>query len=116
LKGDDSYANSASLLAIHSAISYADALRVGLGDLRLASEDHRSSVESLQRLLAERRFEDMSGIKNLRDLVSRKSQVAYGDERLNFRASALLATKAERFAIWANRVGFSLKIEGWRPR
>jgi hypothetical protein len=51
-QGDDLYRNSSALLAIHSAISYADALRVGLGDSQLSNEDHKVATDRLKRLLA----------------------------------------------------------------
>lgn len=77
VRDDLLYANSAALLAVHSAISYSDALRVGLGDGGLQGEDHNSDARSLVRLLHERGGIDESGVKHLKYLVSQKSMIAY---------------------------------------
>jgi hypothetical protein len=113
-KDDDPYQNSSALLAIHSAISYADALRVGLGETGLAAGDHQTASEGLRKLLAAKRCDDMTGISHLQQLLSRKTAVAYGSRRLDAASKQLLTTKAARFAAWANRTGAELKIDGWR--
>ena len=110
---DGTYVNSSALLAIHSALSYNDALRVGLGDTELSSEDHKSAASTTRRLLPAD-AEIRTGLTHLDYLISRKSLVAYGDRRLSRDDYKLLITKAERFAQWANRIGSQLNIEGWR--
>jgi hypothetical protein len=112
LRAERAFLNSSALLAIHSAVSYCDALRAGLGDGALSSEDHQSAADSLRRMLASRHWIDQTGLKHLRDLTSKKSQVAYGGKRFSDYLS--LIDKAEKFASWSNRVGSQLKIEGWR--
>lgn len=111
---DDSYKNSSALLAIHSAISYADALRVGLGDRQLSSDDHKTAADTLKQLLASRPLADQAGLGHLQYLISKKSGVAYGDQRLDTKIHQMVITKAERFAQWANNVGAQLNIEGWK--
>jgi hypothetical protein len=110
---DESLLSSSALLAIHSAVSYSDALRIGLGETELSHEDHRNALDGLQRLLP-KRIEDRTGLTQLQELLKNKSAVAYGHRRLTEGELKSLATRAERFARWANGLGKALKIEGWR--
>ena len=112
-RGDDLYKNSSALLAIHSAISYTDALRTGLGEENLSDDNHNQTAVALRRLLNARNVREQNGIDHLQYLVSRKSLVSYGDERLSENEFRGLVTKAERFAKWANGIGKRLRIEGW---
>lgn len=110
---DEHYKNSAALLAIHSAISYSDALRVGLGDLSLRADDHKEAVTSLKRLLASKRLDNPAGYKNFEDLLSMKNRISYGSQTIDAKTSSLIATKAERFANWVSRTARQLKLEDW---
>jgi hypothetical protein len=114
MRDDASYRNSSALLAIHSAVSYADALRVGLGDSQLSNDDHKVAIDRLKRLLASNKYDDISGLTHLQYLISKKSQIAYGSQGADLKECQMLATKAERFARWANHVGTNLKVGGWR--
>jgi len=114
LRDDESYRNSSALLAIHSALSYSDALRVGLGDERLAADDHSRAADALRQMLpSNNNVSDQTGLGHLRYLLSNKSRVAYGSQRLAAKEFEMLYTRAERFATWANHVSRQLKIEGW---
>ena len=113
-RDQDEYQNASALLAVHSAISYSDALRTGLGDACLVADDRPPASVALQRLLIERRFEDLSGLKSLGFLLGMKTAVAYGTRRLDASHVRQLNERAERFQIWAIRTGTYLKIEGWR--
>jgi hypothetical protein len=112
-RDDDSYWNSSALLAIHSAVSYSDALRKGLGDTKLSSDDHRKAAEALEQALSSHRLTDPTGLKHLRYLLSKKNLIAYENRRLERTDYEALFTKAERFARWADTTGIQLKIEGW---
>jgi hypothetical protein len=112
-RDDDAYRNSSALLAIHSAVSYCDALRIGLGDEQLAGDDHRSAAEKLRSLLNDRKYGDLTGLGHLQFLIARKSRVAYGSQEVDLRKCQQLANKAERFARWANLAGKHLNIGGW---
>ena len=113
-RNDQSYLNSSALLAIHSAVSFTDALRLGLGDQSLASDDHKKAADSLQKMLSTRNTDEQTGLGHLRYLLSRKHLVAYGNRRLERTDYETLFTKAERFAKWADKIGVQLKIEGWQ--
>lgn len=111
---DSSYWNSSALLAIHSAVSYSDALRVGLGDHSLASDDHGKAADALQKVLPSKNPDKNHGLGHLRYLLSKKHLVTYGDHRLERTDYETLFTKAERFAQWADKIGSQLNIEGWQ--
>jgi hypothetical protein len=111
---DEYYWNSSALLAIHSAVSYSDALRLGLGDQKLSADDHQKAADSLQKLLASKHLEDQAGFKHLRFLLSKKNLVAYGDQRLEYTDYEALFTRAERFAQWAGKTGRKLNLAGWQ--
>jgi len=113
-RNDESYWNSSALLAIHSAVSFTDALRLGLGDRSLPSDDHKKAADSLQKIMSTRNAGEQTGLGHLRYLLSKKHLVAYGDRRLEHTDYETLFTKAERFAKWADKIGSQLNIEGWR--
>ena len=114
VRDDVEHRYSSALLAIHSAISFADALRVGLGDEHLSSENHQEAVAALKRALQHRRPNDLSGLQHYEYLISQKSIVAYGAKELTSKQMQRLTKDAERFAQWANTLGAKLNIEGWR--
>ena len=109
----DQYSFSLALLAIHGAISYCDALRIGLGSKRVSSEDHKSVTRELVSLLASRRCDDRQGVERLERLLVYKSLVAYSVHRVSEKDIRLIVQQAERFAQWAERIGRQLRVEGW---
>jgi hypothetical protein len=114
LKDDlDGYKHSSALLGIHAAISYCDAIRIGLGGERLSSDDHVTAVEELRSQLAMRKTDARDGPNRLQRLVGCKTKVAYGPVQsgLDF---AKIVQDAQRFAAWAESIGKTLRIEGWR--
>jgi hypothetical protein len=113
MSNDEDHFNSSALLAIHSAISYSDALRAGLGDVRLSSDDHRKAADRLRGMLNSKHYKEQQGLRHLDRLLSKKSRVAYSDHPLSHTESNELITAAERFAVWINQVGKHLNLEGW---
>lgn len=107
------YKSSSALLGIHSAISYSDALRIGMGCADVSSDDHRSATSDLRIRLASRRFDKMQGTTRLERLISRKNGIAYASEALRENEIEELVKQAERFASWAEEAGRRLQIEGW---
>jgi hypothetical protein len=107
------YKYSSALLGIHAAISYCDALRIGLGSERLSSDDHRAAADDLRQHLSTRSFDARSGTDRLRKILGYKSKIAYGpfESSLDF---GTIVKDALRFATWAESAGRSLTIEGWR--
>ncbi len=113
LQDDQAFRNSSALLAIHSAISYSDALRAGLGDEKLAADGHDKAADTLQALVA-RYPQHRSGVSHLRFLLSKKNVVAYSAKRMEHSDYESLFTRAGRFAKWADATARELKIAGWK--
>jgi len=109
----DAYGYSSALLGIHGAISYGDALRVGMGSKSLSSDDHGRATSELTSLLTSRGFDQQQGFKHLRALLSRKSRISYAAETVRKDEVEDIVKHAKRFADWAESAGKALKIEGW---
>jgi hypothetical protein len=97
------YASATALLAVHSAIAYSDAVLIGLGDKRPRSENHMEAVKALRRACAGARL-DHQGIAHLQKLLSAKTDVSYGDKRVDDEKVTALCVAAERFQVWAERI------------
>jgi len=107
------YKYSSALLGIHGAISYCDALRIGLGSWKVSSNDHRNAAVELKSLLAARKFEKQQGANRLEKLLGKKSRIAYTSEAVREVEVEEIVKQAERFADWAEETGRALEIEGW---
>ena len=113
LKDDLSeYRSSSALLGIHAAISYGDALRVGMGNRKVSSDDHQSAALDLKSMLAERRYGKKEGADRLGKLTSQKSKIAYSADSPTESAVKQIVDQAQRFAYWAEEAGRKLQIEG----
>jgi hypothetical protein len=109
----DQYRYSAALLGIHAAISYSDAMRIGLGSKKLSSDDHRQAAEDLKSLLGARKHDSGHGIDRFRRLLGYKSRIAYAQSASGMDFGKIVED-ALRFAVWAEKAGETLRIEGWR--
>jgi hypothetical protein len=97
------YASAAALLAVHSAISYSDALLIGLGSTRPRGENHREAVTALKRACTRAKI-DRQGVGHFQKLLSVKTDVSYGEKRVDDERAAALCVIAERFRVWAERI------------
>lgn len=95
-----SYASAAALLAIHSAISYNDALLIKLGGRRSRGEDHKQAIEAIRRACGTAKIKP-HGVEHLRKLIGSKTDVSYGDRGLTTEKAEVLCVLAERFQVWA---------------
>lgn len=102
LLSDDmsAYASGLALLAIHSCISN-DAIAVGMTGKRSKSEDHKRAAMNLEKLCKASKVEDRKGVQHLSWLLSRKTDVAFGERRLDGPSLLAARDKAERFQAWA---------------
>jgi len=105
------YGSAAALLAVHSAISYSDAVLIGLIGKRPRGEDHRQAVVALKRACTGAKI-DERGIAHLQTLLSVKTDISYGDQLVDNEKIEALCDTAERFQTWAERV--LAKKEGYR--
>jgi hypothetical protein len=102
--GDESYENAIPLLAVHTAISRADAILVVCAGRRGNDANHRESLNELSKMCNQWK-RDSTGLKHLGWLLKRKTDFAYGDKNLDidtdFKAALL---HAERFVTWTYSV------------
>jgi hypothetical protein len=103
LLADDfaAYRTGIGLLAIHSAISLNDAILAGITGGRSRAEDHSTAARELARICTELKIQETQGVRHFSALLSRKSDIAYGDQRIDDNDVKSSIDKAERFANWA---------------
>lgn len=94
-----SYASAVALLAVHSAISYNDALHIRLTGGRPKGEDHKSAAWSTEKACRKAKI-DPAGLKHLEKLLSAKTDISYGSRAVNTERAQILSTTAERFVRW----------------
>jgi hypothetical protein len=107
------FASAAALLAVHSAISYSDALSVGLSGARPRGENHREAITALKRACTGAKV-NHDGIAHLQRLLGAKSDVAYGEKQIDSERVTALCIAAERFQVWAERI-LRRRLEGTTP-
>jgi hypothetical protein len=101
--GVESYASAVALLAVHSAISFSDAVLIRLTGQRSRSADRRKAVDAITAACKKARIQ-MDGVKHLDKLVSAKTDVSYGDKGVDEQTVKVLYVAAGRFQAWAERV------------
>ena len=97
------YCSAVALLAVHSAISYNDAVLTKLTGQRSRSQDHRRAVVEIKKACKKRNIRT-DGIRHLDKLVDAKTDVAYGDQEVDHQKIEFLYVAAARFQAWAERV------------
>jgi hypothetical protein len=96
-----SYRTGIALLAVHSAISLNDAITASLTGRSSRHQDHLESVKELQKLAKKHRIQNLNGVMHLRWLLTEKTRIAYGRERLDDALIRMSVLRAERFYAWA---------------
>ena len=108
------YRYSPALLGIHSAISYSDALRTGMGCTDVSADDHRNAARDLKSRLSARKYEDQKGAEKLDHLLGKtRKKIAYFPEASDVDEIKSVVLHVERFASWAEKTGKQLNIAGW---
>ena len=97
------YASAVALLAVHSAISFNDAILIGLGGARPRGENHREAVTALKRICTQAGI-DHRGITHFQRLLNAKTDISYGDKQVDVERVTALYMAAERFQAWAERI------------
>jgi len=90
------YASAVGLLAIHSAISFSDAVLLRLTGQRSHSHNHQKAAEVITKACKKAKI-SADGVKHLERLVSAKSDVAYGDKEVDEQRIEFLYVAAGRF-------------------
>jgi hypothetical protein len=98
-----SYGSAAALLAVHSAISYSDAVLIGLGRSRPRGENHSQAIAAPRRACASFRI-DHRGIAHFQSLIGAKTDISYGGRSIDNERVRAFCVAAERFQVWAERI------------
>jgi hypothetical protein len=99
----ESYAAAVALLAVHSAISYSDAVILGLGGTRPKSENHRDAITILKRVCKHQAIDYQQGVRQFEKLLGAKSDISYGPDVITDEKVMVLCTAAERFEAWSEK-------------
>lgn len=94
------FPSAVALLAIHSAISYNDALLILLTGKRPKSENHQEAVK-LARSACQQSKINPDGVSQLEKLLSAKTDVSYGSQAVRQDKAQALFYAAQRFQAWA---------------
>ena len=97
------YGSAAALLAVHSAISYSDAVLIGLGDSRPRGENHAQAATALKRVCTKAKI-DSQGIAHFQRLIGAKTDISYGNRPIDHDRVRAFCVAAERFQVWAERI------------
>ena len=101
--GMETYASAVALLAVHSAISFSDAVLIRLTGQRSKATNHKKAVEAIEKACRKAKIQT-DGIKHLQELVSWKTDVSYGDKQVDERTVQFLYVAAGRFQAWAEHL------------
>lgn len=97
------YAAAVGLMAVHSAISFSDAVLISLTGNKPRSQDHKQAVAAITKACQKAKFQT-DGIKHLAKLVGAKADIAYGDKAVENERIEFLYVAAGRFQAWAERL------------
>lgn len=95
----DRYGNAMGIVAVHSAIAYADALSIAYGGFKSAEGDHERSVDALKAALGARMDPDKA--QQLLAIVKKKDSVSYQGEYYSVADARALVQRLEDSAAWA---------------
>lgn len=104
------FASAVALLAVHSAISYSDAVILGLGGKRPKSENHRDAITELKRVCTHKKIDYRQGIRQFEKLLGSKSDISYGSDVITNEKVIALCTAAERFEAWSEKTIKTLNV------
>ena len=94
--------NAAGLNAIHAGISSTDALLVSLHGIRSTSPKHDDILKLLSSLVKHKGLDE--NISHLRNLISMKNIVEYGQRLITRNEAVNLSKHAERFLAWVKTI------------
>jgi hypothetical protein len=101
--GMENYASAVALLAVHSAISFGDAVLISLTGQRSRSQAHAQAVTAISKACKKANIQT-DGIRHLEKLVSAKTGISYGDKEVDERTIQVLYLAAGRFQAWAEHI------------
>jgi|SRR5271166_3276795 len=97
---EEPYIEALPHLAVHAAISYADAVLIGCVGQRGSDRNHKETLEALKHL-CDSSHKDSAGLKHLAWLLGNKTELVYGDKNFDIEGAKSAKLHAERFVTWA---------------
>jgi hypothetical protein len=97
------YAAAVGLLAVHSAISFSDAVLISLTGKRPHTQDHKQALAAITKACRKANIRT-NGVKHLVKLVGAKTDVSYGEKAVDDERIEFLFVSAGRFQAWAERL------------
>ena len=97
------YASAVGLLAVHSAISFGDAILISLTGKRSQTQDHSQAVSAITKACTKAKLRT-DGVRHLSKLLGAKTDIAYGDKAVEDERIEFLYVAAGRFQAWAERL------------
>lgn len=101
--GDEFSGNGISVLCVHAAIAYADAIAIFAAGRKSKSGDHRDATPFLASVIPIRNTEDKAAMRSFEVILSRKDEVSYLQDLLSQQEAAALLDKLRAFARWRRR-------------
>lgn len=93
------YGNAMAIVAIHSAIAYADALSIAFRELKSVDGEHSMAVVTLRHAIGHRA--DEAQIQRLESIIDQKSAVSYQGQYYMLADARAVVEKLDAFAQWA---------------
>ncbi len=90
---------SASILFVHAAIAYTDALTIKAGSVKSAGDDHGLVIYLVEQILS-LSIEDKKAINRLGKILGEKSKVSYGGKIYTQKQADKIKTDFSRYQTW----------------
>lgn len=94
----DTYGNAIAIVAIHSAIAYADALTIAFREIKSVDGDHAIAVATLRHAMGHRAEEGQ--MRRLGSIIDEKTTVSYQGQYYTVADSRIVVEKLDAFAEW----------------
>lgn len=98
----DLYGNAIAIVAIHSAIAYADALYIAYAGFKSTEGEHGRAADALADALGTRA--DPQQVKTLREIIAEKDAVSYQGEYYTVADARTVVRRLEGFGNWAEEM------------
>jgi len=96
---DNELWTSASILFVHAAIAYTDALTIKAGSVKSAGDDHTQAIYLVEQTLFLSK-EDKTALNRLGKILGEKSKVAYGGKVYSRKQADKIKTNCIRYRTW----------------
>ena len=96
---DNELLTSASILFVHAAIAYTDALTIKTASVKSAGDDHGMTIYLVEQVLP-LSGEDKKGLNRLGKILGEKSKVSYGGKVYTKKQADRIKTDFNRYQTW----------------